>query len=431
MSRYRWLPLALILMSACRPDASPGPASLDPVATRFVRLVLALGQHDASYVDAYYGPDSLRQAAARDTVPLPAIRTAADSLLAALGDSTPAYADSLVRLRHAYLRTQLSALAARTRMLSGERLSFDDEARALYAAEPPHYDDAHFDSLVARLDSLLPGRGQLMARYERFAARVAIPAARVDTVFRTAIGACHARTLARIPLPEGERFDLEYVTGTSWNAYNWYKGNFTSLIQVNLDFPIALDRAIDLACHEGYPGHHVYNAMLEKHLVRDRGWVEFSVYPLFSPQSLIAEGTANYGIDMAFPAGERTAYERDSLFPLAGLDPALAGRNAAVRAVMEQLNYARNEVARRYLGGAIDSAGAVALMERWWLQTPDRAAKTLRFIDDYRSYVINYNLGRDLVARWVERVGGGSADGRWRAFASLLSSPRLPPELLQ
>jgi hypothetical protein len=431
MSRYRWLPLALILMSACRPDASPGPASLDPVATRFVRLVLALGQHDASYVDAYYGPDSLRQAAARDTVPLPAIRAAADSLLAALGDSTPAYADSLVRLRHAYLRTQLSALAARTRMLSGERLSFDDEARALYAAEPPHYDDAHFDSLVARLDSLLPGRGQLMARYERFAARVAIPAARVDTVFRTAIGACRARTLARIPLPEGERFDLEYVTGTSWNAYNWYKGNFTSLIQVNLDFPIALDRAIDLACHEGYPGHHVYNAMLEKHLVRDRGWVEFSVYPLFSPQSLIAEGTANYGIDMAFPAGERTAYERDSLFPLAGLDPALAGRNAAVRAVMEQLNYARNEVARRYLGGAIDSAGAVALMERWWLQTPDRAAKTLRFIDDYRSYVINYNLGRDLVARWVERVGGGSADGRWRAFASLLSSPRLPPELLQ
>ena len=430
MPRYRWLPLALIL-AACRSAAPADPAALDPVAVRYVQLVLALGQHDASYVDAYYGPDSLRQAATRDTVPLPAIRAAADSLLATLGDTTPAYADSVVQLRHAYLRTQLGALAARTRMLSGERLSFDDEARALYAAEPPHYDDAHFDLLVARLDSLLPGRGGLTARYERFAASVAIPAARVDTVFRTAIAACRARTLARIPLPDGERFDLEYVTGTSWNAYNWYKGSFTSLIQVNLDFPIALDRAIDLACHEGYPGHHVYNAMLEKNLVRDRGWVEFSVYPLFSPQSLIAEGTANYGIDIAFPAGERTAYERDTLVPLAGLDPALAGRNAAVRAVMADLNYARNEVARRYLDGAIDSAGAVALMERWWLQTPDRAAKTLRFIDGYRSYVINYNLGRDLVARWVERVGGESADGRWRAFASLLSSPRLPPNLVE
>ena len=41
------------------------------------------------------------------------------------------------------------------------------------------------------------------------------------------------------------------------------------------------------------------------------------MYPLFSPQSLIAEGSANFGIDMAFPAAERVAYERDSLFPLA------------------------------------------------------------------------------------------------------------------
>jgi hypothetical protein len=420
---------ALALAAACRSAAPPDPAALNPAATRYVQLVLALGQHDASYVDAYYGPDSLREAAARDTVSLPVIRAAAESLLAALGDTAPAYPDSITRLRHSYLRTQLAALAARTRMLSGERFSFDDEALALFVARPPRHDDAHFDSLVERLDSLLPGPGPLARRFEQFSARVAIPAARVDTVFRTAIAACRARTLARIPLPEGERFDLEYVTGTSWNAYNWYKGNYTSLIQVNRDFPIALDRAIDLACHEGYPGHHVYNAMLEKALVRDRGWVEFSVYPLFSPQSLIAEGTANYGIDMAFPGGERTAYERDSLFPLAALDPALAERNAAVREVMVELNYARNEVARRYLDGQVDSAGAVALMERWWLQTPDRAAKTLRFIQEYRSYVINYNLGRDLAARWVERTGGDSPDGRWRAFASLLASPRLPADL--
>jgi hypothetical protein len=235
--------------------------------------------------------------------------------------------------------------------------------------------------------------------------------------------------MAHIPLPKGERFDLEYVTGTSWNAYNWYQGHFVSLIQVNLDFPIAVDRAIDLACHEGYPGHHVYNASLERALVDDRGWVELSVYPLFSPQSLIAEGSANYGIDMAFPGEERTAFERDSLFPLAGLDAGLAGQNAAVREVMTALNYARNEVARRYLDGAIDSATAVAAMERYWLQEPAAAAKTLRFIETYRSYVINYNLGRDLVADYVERLGGDDPDARWRVFGELLASPRLPGDL--
>lgn len=56
------------------------------------------------------------------------------------------------------------------------------------------------------------------------------------------------------------------------------------------------------------------------------------------------------------------------------------------------------------------------------------AAKTIRFIDTYRSYVINYNLGRDLVATWVARVGGDSEDGHWRAFRPLLSAAHPPRE---
>jgi hypothetical protein len=427
------LPLLLTLLAApaCRPapPAAPDPGRLDPVARQYVVLGLGLGAHDPAYVDAYYGPDSLKAAADAESLTVAQIRTAAESLIAVLGDSVPPYADTLVRLRHRYLRVQLGAMAARARMLGGERLSFDQEAEALYDATPPHYDDAHFDSLLARLDSLLPGRAPLADRYQRLRDRVTIPPAKVDTVFKTAIAACRARTLAHMPLPPGERFDLEYVKGTSWNAYNWYQGGYHSLIQVNLDFPIVIDRAIDLACHEGYPGHHVYNALLEQALVRQRGWVEISMYPLFSPQSLIAEGSANFGIEMAFPAAERMAFERDSLFPLAGLDPALAATNAEVGKVVERLNYARNEVARRYLEGALDSVAAGKLMRRYWLVAPALAAKQVRFIDQYRSYVINYNLGRDLVADWVGRTGGDSETARWRAFQALLSAPHLPRDL--
>jgi hypothetical protein len=426
--------VAALLLAGCGGQrggaaSAPDPARLDPIARRYVVLALALGEHDPNYVDAYYGPDSLKATAAAESLGVAQVRSAAESLMAALGDRVPAYADSLVRLRHQYLRLQLGAMATRARMLAGERLTFDQEAKALYDAEPPHYPPAHFDSLLARLDRLLPGREPLAARYQRFRDRLDIPAPLVDTVFKTAIAACRARTLAHLALPPGERFDLEYVKGTSWNAYNWYKGNYHSLIQVNLDFPIAIDRAIDLACHEGYPGHHVYNTLLEQALTRKRGWVEMTVYPLYSPQSLIAEGSANYGIDMAFPAEQRVAFERDSLFPLAKLDQKLAERNAAVRQVVEELNYARNEVARRYLDGQIDSAGAVGEMSRYWLSTPAASAKTVRFIRDYRAYVINYNLGRDLVADWVTRTGGTAEQGRWRVFGALLSSPMLPHDL--
>jgi hypothetical protein len=421
----------LVLSTACRPDraAPANPGQLDPVARRYVILGLSLGRHDPNYVDAYYGPDSLREAAAADSLSVSEIGAAADSLIATLGGEAPHYADTLVALRHRYLRVQLGAMAARARMLGGERPTFDQEAQSLYDARPTHHSEAHFDSLLGRLDTLLMGRGPLAERYQGFRRRLTIPAARVDTVFKAAIAACRARTVAHLALPQGERFDLEYVKGTSWNAYNWYQGDYRSLIQVNLDFPVALDRAIDLACHEGYPGHHVYNALLEQAMVHDRGWVEFSMYPLFSPQSLIAEGTANFGIDMAFPPAERVAFERDSLFPLAGLDTSLARRNAAVRQVMERLNYARNAVARRYLDGELDAAAAQALMQHYWLDTPQAAAKTLRFIDTYRSYVINYNLGRDLVAEWVDRTGGNDEGARWSAFLALLSAPHLPRDL--
>ena len=185
-----------------------------------------------------------------------------------------------------------------------------------------------------------------------------------------------------------------------------------------------------MACHEGYPGHHVYNALLEKHLVQDRGWLEFSVYPLFSPQSLIAEGTANFGIKVAFPGDTRIAFERDILFPLAGLDADTAEAYYAVQSELQALSYAGNEAARSYLNGQIDAQAAAEQLMKYALMPKARAEQRVRFIDQYRSYVINYNFGQDLVADWVfSQAGGQNPDRVWKAFQRLLSSPRLPSDL--
>lgn len=153
----------LLAVAACN-AASPDPATLDAVARRYVVLSLQMGQHDPAYVDAYYGPDSLKAMADADSLPLAALRASADSLLGILGDSVPAYADSMDAMRHRYLQAQLGALVAKARMLGGERLPFDEEARLLYGVTPPTLADAHFDSLLARLDALIPGDGPLAER---------------------------------------------------------------------------------------------------------------------------------------------------------------------------------------------------------------------------------------------------------------------------
>jgi hypothetical protein len=403
---------------------------MNAIAESYVKLVLAMGQHDADYVDAYYGPAEWKKEAETQKLPLDQIGSRARTLIADLG-RIPRAEGELEGLRRQYLERQLSALAARVRMLAGERLTFDEESKALYDAVAPTHPESHFKEILDKLEKRFPGEGALVARYEAFRRQFVVPPEKLDQVFQAAIRACRERTVKHITLPPTESFTVEYVTNKSWSGYNWYQGNYRSLIQVNTDLPIYIDRAIDLACHEGYPGHHVYNALLEKHLVRDRGWPEFSVYALFSPQSLIAEGTANFGIDVAFPGAERVEFEKTVLFPAAGLDPAKAGQYYEIQGLVEDLEYAGNEAARKYLNGEIDKAAAGAWLERYALMPRERAAQRVRFFDQYRSYVINYNLGKDMVRRYIESKGGTERNpaARWKEFEQLLSSPRLPSGL--
>jgi hypothetical protein len=419
--------LVLVLLGATGCATAPPPLpNMNDIAERYVKLVLLAGQHDSDFVDAYYGDAAWKPAGA--PVPLDDLAARARALRAELEQAAlPPGAEEAVQLRRTYLDRQLAAVETRLAMLKGQKFSFDDESRRLYDAEAPRKSEDEFRQVIDELGRLLPGRGPVEQRYAEYRKAFVIPPAKLDAVFRAAIAGCRARTVARMALPPEETFLLEYVTGKSWSAYNWYKGGFTSVIQVNTDLPITIDRAIDLACHEGYPGHHVYNVLLEHTLVKGRGWVEFSVYPLFSPQSLVAEGTANLGVEIAFPGGERTAFERDTLYPLAGLDPATASSWAAVQHLVDQLSYAGNEAARRYLNGEIDRAAAAAWLERFAMMPADRALQRTKFFDQYRSYVINYNLGRDLARRHVESRGG-TADKpveRWREFGKLLASPRL------
>ena len=407
--------------------------SLSAWATDYVHLVLAAGRHDPNFVDAYYGPEAWKTAAeAGAPKPLPALQAEAARLLAGLQTAQPGPDEAV---RRDYLRGQLGAVAAHLTRLAGQVFSFDDEAEALYQVRPPVTLEADFEAALTRLDQLLAGPGSVQDRYQRARERIIVPTERVDAVFQAAIHEARERTRRHAVLPATDHFRVEYVRDKAWSAYNWYQGGGSSVIQMNLDLPIAIDRALDLAAHEGYPGHHVYNALLEQRFAQGppagRGWVEFTIYPLFSPQSLIAEGTANFSIEVAFPGDERVAFERDVLFPLAGLDPQDAAFWARVQAELKTLAFADNEAARGYLDGHLDRPQAEAYLMRYSLRSAAQAAQRLRFIDTYRSYVINYNLGEQRVRDWVDRQGG-TADQparRWTVFLELISSPRLPAAL--
>ncbi len=401
---------------------------IDPLAIEYIQLSLEMGEKEEGYIDAYYGPKDYQENAKKEPRDLAALGSAISDLksrITAIKDET---LSKVSQRRKAFLLAQLTAAQTRHRMLGGESLSFRDESLGLFGVTPDLKPLSDYDPILAEIEALVPGDGPLPERLDTFESRYNIPKEKLQVVFDAAIAECKKRTETYIDLPESESFTLEFVTNKNWSGYNYYQGGYNSLIQVNTDLPIRISRAVDLGCHEGYPGHHTLNMLLEKNLSNDRGWQEFSLYPLFSPQSVIAEGSANYGIELAFPDNEKLAFEKEILYPLAGLDPATAEDFDNMQKARRKLAGVRFTIASQYLNGEINRDTAIALTQKYGLVNKERATQTIGFTDQYRSYVINYGLGLDMVKAAMER-GNVDIKTRWQRMENLLSEPSLPSDL--
>jgi len=424
------LAAALVLGSAAfaAPSQTPSGQVLDRVAEDFVRMTLEAGEREPGYVDAYYGPVHLMDSAKAAPRPVSVLRKEADRLMILVNATKDKDLSPDERRRKLFMKGQLKAAQTRLAMLAGDKFSFEDEAEGLFGVRPVLKPLKSFDPILARIDKIVPGKGDLAARVDAFQNRYVIPTDKVEAVMQAGIAACKAKTQEHIKLPANERFEMEFVTKKPWSGYNWYKGDARSVIQINTDLPIYISRALDLGCHEGYPGHHVLNALLEEKLTKERGWVEFSVYPLFSPQSFIAEGSANFGIELAFPGKAKTAFERDKLYALAGLDPKTAEAYGELQDAKGALSSAGNTIAALYLSGKMTKEQAVQALMKYGLYSRGGAEKRVSFIETYRSYVINYNLGQDMVRGYVYRAGK-TDDARWKAMERVISEPTVPADL--
>ncbi|MBI9054539.1 MAG: hypothetical protein JEY96_12020 [Bacteroidales bacterium] len=427
------LPIVLVFLFSCTKKVNVDEV-FGTIAEDYVKLVLEVGMYDSYFVDAYYGPEEWKPDALKNEdaeIPETELLARIQVLNELLESINLNELEENQKLRHIYLSKQIKAVKGRIEMLAGKKFTFDEETFALYDVVTPDYTVEHFESLIQDLEKALPGTGNLTDRLTEFKNEFIIPKDKLDTVFNTAIQEAKRRTLEYIDMPEGENFVLEFVSDKPWGGYNWYKGNNFSLIQINTDLPIFIDRAIDLASHEGYPGHHVYNCLLESNMVKTNNWMEFSVYPLYSPQSLIAEGTANYGIEMAFPFDEKIKYEKEVLFPLAGIDPTKAEKYYEVMGLVAKISYVRNAASEAYLNGEKTKEETIEWLVKYALRNHESATQSLKFIEAYRSYIINYNVGLDMVRDYMEKDKNMTNDEKWARFEYLISTPQVPSNLVE
>ena len=417
----------------CATAVAGGRADVNDIAESYVKLVLEIGLYDDVYVDAYFGPSEWKppESARQDPFPAERLGGRARELIARLAKVDARGFTAMERQRQAYLEKQLSSANAKIELLAGRKMSFDEESKALYDVVAPARDDAYFQSLLDKLGQVLPGDDDLYWRFNSCRNQFTVPRDKLEEALRALIAEYRKRTREHMPLPQGERYDLQFVIARPWGAAATYKGNGLSLIEVNFQMPFGVADIEKLAGHEIYPGHHLYLTLLDKNLVQDRKWMEYSVLPLYSPLALIAEGLAEYGCkDLIMTTAERVEFDRRILLPLMGLDAAEIENYQRTMELKDEQEGALVEAARRYLDGRMTMDEMREWLRKYYLAAYGGVENLITFIEKYRSYVVTYTMGRQLVRNYIERHSGPGNDPtrRWKVFHRCCPRHRRHPD---
>lgn len=392
---------------------------IDPISHEYLALSFAIERLFPGFVDAYFGPPEIREAAQAGADPDP------EELLAraiALGDDVAAgsYPDS----RKVFLIAQIRTMATICRRLADQPLDYVDEVRACLDIEPAYTPESVFEAAISELNGLLPGEGDVRERMIAWRAGYVVGTEAAGKLIALIEAETRRRTEAFVQLPEGDGFEVAFVSDKPWSGYNWYLGNYRSRVDVNTDLPIHAHELTALIAHEGYPGHHTEHALKEQTLFRERGYGEHAIQLINTPECVVSEGIATLAESIVFPGDDGPRWQAEKLYPVAGIagDPEREAKVAEARAVLRAVG--GNAALRLHAEGRSEDEVVDYLM-RYGLRSEPEARQSLRFIADplWRPYIFTYHVGRDLLGRWLDLA---PADQRRARFVTLLREQIVP-----
>ena len=365
-------------------------------------LALWGGELEEGYVDSDYGPPELRDEARARTGGPRQLLSEARALQSRLESEV---ADPQ---RRRWLDRQLIAMQTLARRLDGDQIPYLDEVALCFDARPETTPPEAYSELRKRLDQLLPAGPSLRERLDERDAHLTIPVDRVATILDWVVAEMRALCAASFPIPAGESLTVSLVNDEPWAAYNWYEGNLSSRIEVNLDLPTRAHHLVGSVGHEAFPGHHLEHAWKEQRLVNEQGRIEASIQLINTPEAYISEGLAEVGPRLLVDAG-RWQELLIGICEQAGLPMSVADAHR---------EWEITEVARNIRGSGGDAALLLHLdgkprdeVKRFLvdeaLRTPEQAEKNLEFITHplWRTYIFCYAGGEKLLAQWTREAG--------------------------
>lgn len=390
-------------------------------AKSFVELALSIDKHLPGYVDAYFGPEDIREIVeAKEKVRLEELSSTLDQII----DSTKQDA-ILTEERKEYLSAELSAMQTTLSILKEEEIGIVEESQGLYGLTPIWTEESVFDEAHQNLEYLLPGSGPLAERLESFREKIIVPNESLKSIVRKIADDFRRRTVKIIALPEEETCEYSFVQDKPWSAYNWYLGKYLSRIDINMDLPTYAGSLTYTISHEIYPGHHTEHSVKEKELYREGGYLEHSILLSNAPSAVVSEGIAEIALEM-IATPEEIAQIMQSILDQAGLKEADGIQIYQNIKAWRPLNKVGiNRVLLLHGEGASDEE-VINYGIRYGLLNEQQSRKSLEFLKDplWRSYATLYPLGYELVQDFISR-----GEDKTERFLRLIRKPMTTSQL--
>ena len=412
------LAAAFGLISAVPPAGSAD--TLDAIAHDYTVLALSVRQFAPDLIVAST-PSSALEAEAKAVKQDRATVSAELQKIIDRIDRLPAQTDPLIAMRTRSLRAHAVSLQFQLRPKDAPKPSVAEQVRLTSGFNPEFPSLTRYDEAISRLEKAMPGEGELSQRIEALKATAIVPKDRIEPVVRAAIAECRKRAATHLKMPQ-ESIEARFVDDPLVPGQSEYLGAGKSIITISTVVPADVDRLLGLACHEAYPGHHTNYATLDEELAKKRGWPEITVELAETPQFPVSDAISEYGIGLTFPVEERIVFEREVLYPIAGLTM----RNEAAWRVLIQARSsvlgATSTIVRDYLDHRIDAETAKKLFIRYRLQNRRSAEQMTKMLDAFGPFVIASDAGWYTIDRVMQ---GKSVEEQWRLLQRMESEPML------
>jgi len=394
---------------------------MDDFAKNYLSLGLRINKHINGYVEHYYGPSELKKAIDAEGITSPSkLMQDCKNLRNQIKDQ------GFEEKRHIFLEKALVAIYTILRKLDGEKLPYLEQVEKLYDFKPIMHKDDFFYDLTSQAEEIYKGDGTLFNRIKTYAQRRAIPQKKIKNLMLKAINIARKRTKDLFPnlLPSNENILLNEVKDKSWAMYNWYLGNYTSRIDVNISGIHYWTGLLNLACHEGYPGHHMESSVRDHLLYSKKGYFETSILMIYTPEMVIHEGMGELAEKILFNSSESNKILLEEFCPDPSIEDDLETliKQNEIRSGFKGFDY--NLAYYKYVKGWNDDK--LIRYSRDFKVIPENGIKAMiRFISDeiWAPYIPVYQ-GERLI---IEKFGKKPSPNQ---FQELITNQTLPSDLI-